>query len=71
MARFIELHDEARDSEPILINIDAICYVLPDPDDDGCFIYFCCTSLLGNQKSMMETRHVEESYQRVKRMINE
>lgn len=71
MARFIELHEATRDADPILVNTDTISYVTPDSDNDGCSIYFCCTSLLSNQRSIMEVKHVSESYQRVKDLINE
>lgn len=73
MARFIELHETIRDNEPIFVNIDTIAFVSPDEDIDGCSIVFCCTHLSSNQRtsSMMEVKHVVESYQKVKELINE
>lgn len=77
MARFIELHENARPATPILINIDSVAFITPD--NNGCYLHFACTRLSSSNNgnglysigSMMEVRHVKESYNQVKAKLDE
>lgn len=77
MSRFIELHEYNREHTPIYVNVDFISYIVPEKN--GCYLFFCSPRLsstnggngLQGISSIMEARHVVETYIQVKNKIDD
>lgn len=77
MAYFIELTSTY--DHPVLINVDSVAYIEPYGENKGSIIHISVSHVTSSESSgtirsvsgSSETIHVKESYQVVKRKINE
>lgn len=75
MSYFIEL--QSINKHPVMVNVEHIAYI--EPSDKGCKVHLCgvrisSTDNGGKIRSVsggMETIYVEESYETIKRKVNE
>lgn len=75
MSYFIELQSIYK--HLVMVNVEHIAYI--EPADKGCRIHLCGTSISSNEyggsirsvSGSMETIYVQESYETVKRKVNE
>ena len=75
MSYFIELQSIYK--HLVMVNVEHIAYI--EPADKGCRIHLCGTNISSNEyggsirsvSGSMETIYVQESYETVKRKVNE
>lgn len=71
MSYFIELHESYNGLRPVLVNIEEVVYIEPQPQN-GCYIYFNGVRHSSSNNSLNGSQlyiHVVESYSSIKQKI--